>query len=175
MTREPYRTAGAARTGKTSPALVVGIILGMIVLAGGVMWALLKFAGPAAQPAATQPSEAGPTAVVLDPPAIEASALDLLVLYKDKQAEAKGKYDGKVVDVTGAVFEEGTDLAGERAINLEGGRQAKFAGVRCVFPAANYFQLAEIEKGQTVTIRGRCQGRVSDVVLRDCAVLKSQK
>ena len=165
----------AGRAGRTSPALVVGLVLGMVLLAGAVMLALVKFVGTEPQPAATRPADAGPRAVVLAGPAIATTAADMRALFKERPADAEAKYTGKVVDVDGTVFAKGTDLAGERAVTLEGGGQARFAGVRCVFPNTNYFQWDQVEVGQAVRVRGRCDGLVSDVVLRDCAVLPAEK
>ena len=175
MTHRPPATLSPRRTGKTSPALVIGIVLGMVLLAGAVMFALVKFVGPGGQPATTQPVNAEPKAVVLPDPAIPTTAAAMLVMFKDDEDAAGAKYKGKVVDVAGTVLAKGTNLAGERAVTLEGGAQARFAGVRCVFPAANYFQWDNVEVGQTVKIRGRCEGLVSDVVLRECAVLPAEQ
>ena len=172
MTQGHYQTPGMPGGKRTSPAAMAAVIVGAVVLAGGIVAAVLLFGGRKDQPSATQPADAKPAPVVLPGPAIEASATDMLVMFKDKQAEAEEKYKGRVVDVTGSVFQKGDNLAGERAITLEGGTQSKFAGVRCVFPPANYFQLDEVERGENVTIRGRFDALVSDVVLRDCAVLK---
>ncbi|QOV88732.1 OB-fold protein [Humisphaera borealis] len=154
-----------------SSALLIGVAIGVLVIAGaGVIW-MMMLNKPA--PVATQPSEpAKPVAVVLDGPAIEADATALINLFKDKQEEAEAKYNGKVVDVTGSISAKlDGNLDGTRAIALEGGVQ-RFAGVRCVLKEANYFQLADLERGETVTIRGRCEGLTTDVVLRDCAVIR---
>lgn len=156
-----------------SNAVVIAVALGVLVIAGaGVIWMMMS--GNKSEPSATQPAEPPkPVAVLLPGPDVASPANDLLNLYKDKQSEAEGRFNGKIVDVTGTVSAkiDGT-LDGSRAIALEGGVQ-RFAGVRCVLNPANYFQLGEIEVGQEITIRGRCEGLTTDVVLRDCGVVKA--
>ena len=156
-----------------SSAMLIAVAIAVLVIAGaGVIW-MMMLNKPAAAPAATQPTgPAKPVAVVLEGPAIEANASDLINLYKEKPEEADTKFNGKTVDVTGSISAKlDSNFDGTRAIALEGGVQ-RFAGVRCVLKEANYFQMADVERGETVTIRGRCEGLTSDVVLRDCAVLK---
>ena len=167
---QPHMPAPASRP--KSPALLIAVAIGVLVIAGaGVTW-MMMLNKPAA-PAATQPAApAKQVAVVLDGPAVEADANDMINLYKEKLEEAEAKYNGKIVDVTGSISAKlDSNFDGTRAIALEGGIQ-RFAGVRCVLKEANYFQLGDVERGESVTIRGRCEGLTSDVILRDCAVIK---
>lgn len=156
-----------------SQAVMIGVILGVLVIAGAAVTVVMMMKKDDPAPAATQPAAASkPVAVILPAADLTAAAADIISLFKDKQTEAEAKYIGKVIDVTGSISAkiEGS-LDGTRSIALEGGVE-RFAGVRCVLNEANYFQLAEVDRGDTVTIRGRCEGLTTDVVLRDCAVVK---
>lgn len=171
VTQRPRANARPNAGGWRSPAGLLGLAIAAVVLVATVA-ALVVF-GRRRPPSTVERPATVPVAVVLSGPAVEASAADMLVRFKDEPAEAERLYKGRVVDVTGTVFQKNVNLAGEQALTLEGGSQARFGGVRCVFPAANHFQLNGVAIGEHVAIRGRCEGLVSDVVLRDCAVLKS--
>jgi len=173
VSQHPHSTPQPAAGRTQSPALLVGLVIGVLVLVGAGVTVFMmtrdrQQPAPASQPA----SETKPTPVVLEGPAIVVSASEMLNLFRDKPVDAETKYKGQIVDVTGVVSAKlESNFAGERGFALEGGVQ-RFAGVRCVLPEANYFQMQEVQSGETVTIRGRCEGLVSDVILRDCAVLK---
>lgn len=162
----------AGVTRQRSPALLIGVVVGVLVLIGAAVLVIMMMSGKQDSPAATQPAaETKPTPVIPKGPAIAVDATEMLNLFRDDPAAADILYKAKILDVTGVVSAKlDSNFAGERAIALEGGVQ-RFAGVRCVLPEANHFQLGEVEQGQTVTIRGRCEGLVSDVILRDSAVL----
>jgi hypothetical protein len=129
----------------------------------------------AIEPAASQPAAAPQqAAVVLEGPAIEIGGKELRDYFHEKPDEAASQYSGKVMDVTGVVSGTTENITGEKAIALEGGVEG-FAGVRCVMPTANLFQWHEVKVGETVTIRGRCDGKVTDVVLHDCAVIQKRQ
>ncbi|MFC1582676.1 hypothetical protein ACFL4W_03980 [Planctomycetota bacterium] len=104
-------------------------------------------------------------AVVSAVEAVEAKAL--FKAFLENEASANKQYKGKTLDITGKVRHIGKDFAKKTFIQLIGG--GIFHNVRCMMtdPA----QAADVSKGQTIELRGRCDGRRGDVVVKDCQLL----
>jgi hypothetical protein len=176
----PQRAApGAAQ--RRSPAVLVTLIAGVVVLvAGGIGAAILLSRGTtpkAPDPSPQQAATAPPAEPTLRPAKFKLPAADLLAsademveAYTADEAAGTAKYKGKVIDVTGAVFGKPEDAFGGRIIALGGGAE-KFRGVRCQLHKDNAGQFDDVDKGENVTIRGRCDDLSTDIVLKDCAVL----
>jgi hypothetical protein len=94
--------------------------------------------------------------------------IDAESLYKDfakNESTANAKYLDKIIEVTGKVDDiENTN--GATVIIISANQSS--GGISCkMFNKTNSFQ-----KGQEITIKGKCSGFLSDVNLVDC-VLKS--
>jgi hypothetical protein len=46
------------------------------------------------------------------------------------------------------------------------------AGVQCFLAKKHTSELAQLSTGQSVTIRGRCEGKLGNVLIKDCELVK---
>ena len=99
------------------------------------------------------------------PSAFQVTSVQLFSDYQDNQGEADKKYKGQVITITGAATEIGVDVFGNPFVMLAGG---EFRGVRCFFSVQEVPGLASLPVGQTVTVKGRVEGKVTNVIVRGC-------
>ncbi len=91
---------------------------------------------------------------------------ELFDTFENDEATAMSLYENKVIEVTGTVFAiQKTDSLSSVTLVAE---NAMIGGVNCSF---NHAQIDVIE-GQEVTIKGRCQGYLTDVILNNCSQVK---
>lgn len=151
--------------------ILVGIA---ILVTGGIVGMILMNRGTTVEVSpATAPVPPKQNPVVLPGPAIAISAPELVTAYSSDPAVGDTKFKGKTVDVTGVVFSKKLDVTGEYFIAMEGGSEG-FLGIRCYLHESNRFQFDEVETGQTLVVRGICDGVMTHVVLRSAAVIETK-
>jgi hypothetical protein len=97
---------------------------------------------------------------------ITISAGDLYKAYDSNEAEADKVYQGKIVIVTGKV---GPIDANIPTVYLVDARQKP--NIFCDFARDQKDAVSKLEFGQTVTVKGKCAGKVlGSVALTDCVV-----
>lgn len=97
---------------------------------------------------------------------IEISAEQLLSAYEANGVAADNAYKDKSLSVTGTISSIGKDITDTPYICL--GENSKT--VQCMFPNSSQ-ALANLQKGQVVTIVGMCQGdEIIGVLLGDCSL-----
>jgi hypothetical protein len=96
----------------------------------------------------------------------EISADELFDAFNEDETEALRKYENKVIAVSGKV--DRIKLDSGRANVILHAENAMAGGINCSFKEA----LKGIEKGDQVTIKGRCQGFLMDVILNNCYLEK---
>jgi hypothetical protein len=107
---------------------------------------------------------------VANEPEIAVHATQLLADYKANEVAADERYKGKVIQVTGYVDSIGKDILDSMYVTLKAGGRYEFASVQCFFPKKDKDQLSQLRKGQAVTITGRCQGKMMNVLLKGCVL-----
>ncbi len=96
--------------------------------------------------------------------AIFIKAVDLYKDFNSDEAAANAKYLDKIIEVTGAV--DHTENANGATLILLSADQM-MGGISCkMFDAKN----STVQKGQQITIKGKCSGFLSDVNLVDCVI-----
>jgi len=96
---------------------------------------------------------------------IKISAGDLYQEYKDNSLAADQKYDGKKVEVTGAIYDFGTELLGRPYITFG------FLETQAVFNKSYASQLAEFQKGQEIIVQCKVSGApLGSPVLDNCQI-----
>mgnify|MGYP001145942510 CR=1 FL=1 len=101
------------------------------------------------------------------PSIITVTARELCSAYEANEIAADAEYEGKIVKVSGVVDSIGKDILDTPYITLEGGKI--FGGVQCMFDEKYEPQLAQLAKGERVTVQGRCSGYlIGTVLIRDC-------
>jgi len=77
------------------------------------------------------------------------------------------KYQGKALLVSGIIENIGKDLFDTMCASLK--TDNPIIGVQCMFSDEHKSQLANAAKGQRVTIKGKCDGKLGNVFLRGCS------
>jgi hypothetical protein len=99
--------------------------------------------------------------------AITVSAEDLYKAYQANEADADKLYQGKTLIVSGTVGDTDTPAVGNPAVTLSA---QKSAAIQCFgFAADQKDAISKLKTGQTVTVKGKCMGRMMGklVVLED--------
>lgn len=97
------------------------------------------------------------------------TAPNLLKEYKDNEVRADGKYKGKVLEVSGTVDGIGKDLMDTMYVSLKGD---VIFGIQCMFAKKHESKLASLKKGQEITLKGKCTGKMGNVILRGCMLVE---
>jgi hypothetical protein len=144
-----------------------------VVVTGGSLALLGKAAEEAAKEAEKRQAELN--ARLATQPATAPAAVDpadLLQAYADDPSAADDEYKGQLVELSGTIADVGGDPSGQRYLTFapDGGGTRR---VQCFFPPDEARPRFSMRKGESVRIRGRCEGLSGDFVLvKDCEVLQ---
>lgn len=101
--------------------------------------------------------------------AIKVSAVTLSEEYDANKILADQKYKGNLVEITGVINNIGKDILDTPYVSFNG-KQYSLFGVQCMFSKKLEGKLANLSKGQTITVRGKVSGElIGNVVVRDCS------
>lgn len=101
-------------------------------------------------------------------PAIEVSPQQLYSDYEANEVAADLKYKDKVLIVTGKVNTIGKDIMDAIYVTINTGEM--FGAVQCSFSDNHTNEAAGLKKGQTVTIKGKCDGKMMNILLSGCTL-----
>ncbi len=93
------------------------------------------------------------------------SAKKLVESYQRDEVSANAHFLNKTLQISGLIENIETNIDGKKVITLSGSNP--MSGVRCTLQEEQV-----IETGKPATIKGRCTGYLSDVVIIDCFVIK---
>ncbi len=114
--------------------------------------------------AACSSEDAAPEALYSAGEATAVTAEELFAAYADKPKAADKRFKDELLAVTGTVATVTTDPILEAPeVVLSGGATDPGRGIDCVFDARYAEQVAEFQKGATVTVLGVCNGYAEDV------------
>lgn len=158
------------RIGKGLP--LAGTILGAAAVLFSFLWMLFFTVL-----AATTPTTPAATGAVSGDPVSATEPVDARVTAEEITKEfaagrdaADAKYTGKVIEVTGVIHNVDVNdrlISNKVFLDSPGG-----ATVQCDFGEGRKPEVQELQKGQTVVIRGRYKGRIlGDPQLKDCIVM----
>jgi len=106
--------------------------------------------------------------------ATEITAEELFAAYESDEDAADALYKGKLLAVSGEIGYLGSDPLFDDApeVILSGAPRNEVRGVDCVFVPRYEAQVAAMNKGETVTVLGICDGSYEiNVLLRECEPL----
>lgn len=102
-------------------------------------------------------------------PAIKLSAQTLLQAYKDNEVNGDTLYKGKLVEVSGTIETIGKDILDDPYITFKNIDPYAVDNVQCMFNKTDEGILAQLKKGETITIQGTVSGMtIGNVVISDC-------
>lgn len=99
------------------------------------------------------------------------TARGLYAEYKKNEVAADSKYKGKILVVTGKVRKIGKDISDTPYIALKASRV--IGSVQCMFAKSRSSELAKVRKGQQISLKGLCEGKMMNVILRGCLIEKT--
>jgi hypothetical protein len=102
--------------------------------------------------------------------AIQISAKQLYADYDSNEVAADEKYKGKILEVSGTVNDIAKDITDTIYVTLKGAEY--FGDVQCFFSNEFTKEAAKLSKGQQLTVKGECDGKMMNVLLKGCVIVK---
>ncbi len=148
----------AQKRGVSAGAAATVVVLALAV-AGGVAWWRLR----------EQRADEAVFATAGAPEAeVEVTAAELVSAYRENEVAADARFRGRMVRVTGTVFEVGRARQGNPYVAI-GGRSG---AVGCWFAPGSDAQVAPLARGEVVVLRGRGFGLAEGFpFLSECQVV----
>lgn len=143
-------------------AKIIGIVAGGIILIVIVIAIATSGEGT---PTPAQPQVTEPTGVAI-------TAAELCSAYEDNEIAADAQYKGEVLDITGVV-ESISKVLGTPFVVLTDGDEWALCSAQCFFSTKDEPILAQLSKGQVITVRGKCDGYFLNVTVKNCKVIQS--
>ena len=125
-----------------------------------VFWAAANYKQSSPNPTAAEQSSNSPEA------SYTLSADSLYREYEENEVAADAKYKGRVIIVSGIIQDIGKDFTDTAYVILavEG-----LFGVHCMYAKGEEFSVAQLSKGQQITIKGVVSGKmIGNVVIQEC-------
>jgi hypothetical protein len=105
----------------------------------------------------------------VDPPSVGRVNSDVISQeFRDDADRAKGKYHGKVLELTGPVAEMGLTATGDAYVVLEGVQVPIARTIECVLSDKEPWH--KVVPGQTCTLKGRCEYLGGELRFKECKV-----
>jgi hypothetical protein len=102
---------------------------------------------------------------------IRVNAEQLRWAYHRNEATAEAKYKDKVLEVTGVIYRLGKNTSDIPFVFLTDGSENMWVGVICYFEKSYKDQISLLNKRQTLTVWGRCAGKLyENVLLKNCSL-----
>lgn len=139
----------------------VAVLAACIIVAGALIGILFSgtMSGSDADEVPEENAVASGESGQAQPTYIEISAHDLFAAFEENEIAAEQQYKGKLVKVTGIVSDINSDgFLSSANVLLDADSPSFIGSVQCNFNSKNQGSLANIEKGQSVTIIGTCDG-----------------
>lgn len=97
---------------------------------------------------------------------IDISAPQLYAEYEENGVAADQNYKGKVLRVTGIVNSIDKDIMDNIYVALQG--NDIIGDVQCFFSDDNANKAAQLKKGQKITVIGKCDGKMMNIMMKGC-------
>jgi hypothetical protein len=95
---------------------------------------------------------------------------EILSAYKNNEVGADNRYKGKQIQVTGVVDDIKKDLFGSLYVTLGTGAQFEIPQIQAFFDDSMNNQLAQLTKGQQLTVVCRVDGLMMNVLAKNCII-----
>jgi len=100
--------------------------------------------------------------------AIKVTAAELMKAYDNNEVKADTQYKGKLLTVKGKVDDISVTLG---MTNVTVGTGAEFElGIICYFDDSEKDSIALLNKGDSISITGTCEGKALSVSMKECSI-----
>jgi len=99
---------------------------------------------------------------------ISTSPEELLSMYEDNEIGADNKFKGNLVRMSGRIDNIGKDILDQPYLTIEAG--TGFSSVQCFLRSDQTGTAGSLSSGQSVTIEGRVEGKMMNVIIKGCSV-----
>jgi phage baseplate assembly protein gpV len=96
----------------------------------------------------------------------EITAIALWQAYDENEVKADNTYKGKEFIITGTIHDIGKDITDTPYITFSDGTEYSVTSVQCMFK--NKDDVINLNKGDTVKIKGKISGKLLNVLVRNC-------
>lgn len=141
--------------------IVLGMIIGDDTKSAKVETTASNEPVQATTPAVAQPKEE----------VITVGVEELCTSYEKNEVAADKKYKGKLIKITGKVDDIKKDILDDLYVTLKRQKDFELCQPQCFFDDEYEDQLANLNKGQTVTIIGRADGLFMNVIIREARLV----
>lgn len=94
----------------------------------------------------------------------------LLGEYKDNEVRADGQFKDQLIQVTGVVGDVKKDITDAIYVMVGTGKPFEIPEVQCFVAGGQEKRAAALSKGSKVTVRGRVDGLMMNVLVRNCEI-----
>lgn len=111
---------------------------------------------------------------IAEAPAEEVTSISSNQLFAEYDANdiaADKKYKGQILEVSGSVRDISRDILDNIYVTLKTGEYQVFS-IQCFFADNFEDRAAGLRPGQYLQIRGRCDGKFGNVMLKDCLIVE---
>lgn len=106
--------------------------------------------------------------VTTQPATIGVTASNLYSEYEANEVAADQKYEDKILLIRGVILSIGKDILDRPYVVLGGHGEYETWGVQCMFDDEDV--VAKFNKGQVITIKGKCSGYLINVLIEGCSL-----
>jgi hypothetical protein len=144
-------------------AIVIVAIIGLLFSCGIVA----AIVGPSPNPTTASPNAKPSSAATV------VQIKDLLDAYKGNELRADSTYKEKIVEVRGGKVDDvKKDILDKPYITIGTGGMLEIPQIQCTdLDSSQAVKAVQLNKGQSITIRGRVTGLMMNVLLEDCEIL----
>ncbi|WP_158621644.1 OB-fold protein [Corallococcus aberystwythensis] len=95
----------------------------------------------------------------------------LLAEYADNEVRADSNFKDQIIQTAGVVDDVKKDITNSVYVTLGTGRQFEIPQIQCFVTDDQVKRAASLSKGTKIGVRGRVQGLMMNVLVRDCEFL----
>jgi tRNA_anti-like len=130
-----------------------------------IAWALAQRSERAADAAVTAAAQRAANAKQVE-------LRTLLAEYTDNEVRADAAFKGKLIQTTGVVDDVKRDVLNTVFVIVGTGKRFEARQVQCFIDEDNAATVASLTKGRRITIRGRVEGLMLNVLVKDCEIVQ---
>jgi len=103
--------------------------------------------------------------------AYKVTAQEIMKEYEQNELAADRKYKGQIIEVSGKIGTINSEITGKPYVTLKVGEYDIFS-VQCLFGRDEVDLLLNLTKGSSVTLKGRVEGKLGNILVEECQIVK---